>query len=213
MIDSSRLAPETMPPAVTTWAGRDQHLVHYHVRRDALVSVAGVARTSDAAAEPHAVAGDAAELQRTFAGWHPAVRQLLAQLDRCEKWPLYQRDLPSQWSVGRVALLGDACHPMLPFLEQGAAMAIEDAWILARLLEDAEDAPLQGLADYQQYRAPRVQRLTRQTGSYGEELHLAPGWKRMKRNTRLGFASRLLPELATSHLEWLYGYDAVKGFD
>jgi len=197
---------------LTTWAGPDQHLVQYPVRRGELVSITAIARAVHRADHRRPVASDAAELQRAFTSWHGHVQQLLAPLEVCERWPLSQREPLHSWAMGRVTLLGDACHPMLPFLQQGAAMAIEDAWILARLLEDAEEDVPAALAEYQLYRAPRLRRLGDETHRYAAQLHAATKWARFKRNARLGIASRLLPELLAAQSDWLYGYDAVKGF-
>ena len=116
-------------------------------------------------------------------------------------------------SVGRVTLLGDACHPMLPYMAQGAAMAIEDAWVLSRMLENWEEETAEALVQYERFRVPRTSKVLVGSRAQGEQFHLSDRWKILKRNLRLGFGSRFLPDVAMQQLDRLHGYDCVKGFD
>ena len=108
---------------------------------------------------------------------------------------------------GRVVLLGDACHPMLPFLAQGATMALEDAWVLADELDLAPELD-RGLAAYFARRLPRASRAQRAAARSGWVYHLRPG-PRTAAQLGLALASALAPELLMGRLDWLYGADVV----
>jgi salicylate hydroxylase len=211
LVPAARLPAGLIAPAATAWLGPRRHLVNYFVRRGELVNFVGVIETDGWQHESWTAAGDPDELRRDFAAWHPHVQELIAHADDCFKWALFDREPLPNWSVGRVTLLGDACHPMLPFLAQGGAAAIEDAWVLARRLEGADDEPA-ALVEYQRHRQPRTGRLQYEARRQGDMFHVQAPWDRFKRNLRLGVGSRLLPELALQQLDWIHGYDAVRDF-
>lgn len=119
-----------------------------------VVNCAGLVESREAVAEGWSIPAGRDELRAAFAGWHPDVIGLIGQSDRCIKWGLYDRAPLDRWSQGRVTVLGDAAHAMLPFLGMGAAMAIEDGWVLARALAESGD-PGTALARYQAERKPR----------------------------------------------------------
>jgi salicylate hydroxylase len=188
-------------PAASVWWGPRRHFVHYYVR-GGLINCVCVVEKRGWEVESWSQRGELDELKADFAGWHGTVRLLIDKLDpqACFKWALFDRPPMSAWSKGRVTLLGDSCHPTLPFMAQGAAMAIEDAAVLARcLLEGSEVSG--GLRRYESLRRARTARV--QAGS--------------RRNARLfhlsGMAARLR-NLAVSRasgrvMDWLYGYDAL----
>src|SRR5947207_5868105 len=138
-----------------SWVGPGGHLVHYFVSRGQLLNFVGWTEHdswnredwTDRATIPRALAA--------FEGWHPQVRRIIRAAETCFVWALFDRDPLPRWSVGRATLLGDACHPMYPFMGQGAAQAIEDgATLAACLLADAGD-PAKALERYEQLRLPR----------------------------------------------------------
>jgi salicylate hydroxylase len=157
--------------------------------------------------------GDKRELVDEFADWHPSLATLIDNADDCYKWALHDRDAMPVWSVGRTTLLGDACHPMLPYMAQGAAAAIEDAWVLSRMLENYEEAVDEAFTEYEKYRKPRTTKIQMGSRAQGRQFHLDDGWSIFKRNLRLGFGTRFLPEIAMQQLDWIHGYDCVRGFD
>jgi salicylate hydroxylase len=195
------------------WLGPARHFVHYYVRGGELVNFVGVVETDRWTGESWRQGGDSQELADDFAGWHPTVRTLIDAADETFKWALYDRDPLPAWTRGSITLLGDACHPMLPYLAQGAAMAIEDAWVLSRMLERWEDQPSQGLAEYERYRRPRTARVQQRSRAQGEEFHLRERWPVLQRNFKLALGSRYLPEIAMGRFDWLHGYDCVRGFE
>ncbi len=213
MVPAAALPKRLIPPTVTAWLGPGRHFVHYYVRGGELVNFVGVVESERWTGESWREAGDREELAAEFAAWHPMVRTLIDAEGELFKWALYDRDPLPAWTRGAITLLGDACHPMLPYLAQGAAMAIEDAWVLSRMLERWEDQPQRGLVDYERFRRQRTARVQRESRAQGQDYHLKGRWPALRRNLTLTLGSRYLPEIAMSRFDWLHGYDCVRGFD
>ena len=121
-------------PMSTAWWGPGKHFVHYYVRSGELINCVCVVEKKGWEVESWSERGDYNELKSDFTGWHSDIQQLIDHADRNSlfKWALYDRAPMPRWGKGRVTLLGDASHPMLPFMAQGAAMSIEDAVVLSR---------------------------------------------------------------------------------
>jgi 6-hydroxynicotinate 3-monooxygenase len=142
----------------TKWMSEDRHIVIYYVnpRKDEVYFVTSTPE-ADFNAESWSQEGDLDQLRAAYAGFHPEVRAVLAACPKVHKWALVERDPLPTWTDGRMALLGDACHPMTPYMAQGAATSIEDAAILARCLEGVGSG---GVADalrlYERTRKPRT---------------------------------------------------------
>ena len=117
-----------------SWVGPGGHLVHYFVSRGRLLNFVGWTEHDTWNREDWTDRATIARALAAFEGWHPQVRRIIAAADTCFIWALFDRDPLPRWSVGRVTLLGDACHPMYPFMGQGAAQAIEDGAALAACL-------------------------------------------------------------------------------
>jgi salicylate hydroxylase/6-hydroxynicotinate 3-monooxygenase len=156
---ASRLR-EPITPARTKWWGPDRHMVVYYVTaaRDELYFVTSVPESAEwMTPESWSAKGDLEELRAAYAGFHPEVQAVLAACPEVYKWALLERDPLPRWTEGRVALLGDACHPMTPYMAQGAASALEDAAVLSRCLQGVEcDAIEQAFAVYEATRKPRA---------------------------------------------------------
>jgi salicylate hydroxylase len=144
---------------VVLWAGPGYHIVHYPLRHGALFNIVAVFRTSTHA-EKGDVASYRAELDRTYRSAHPAMRGLLAMMDLDRRWPIGDRDPIRRWHQGRVGLLGDAAHPTLQSLAQGACMAIEDGYCLAELMHAANGDLEQAFRRYTAARHVRTARVT-----------------------------------------------------
>jgi salicylate hydroxylase len=213
LVPAAALPAGLVPPNATVWLGPRRHFVHYYVRGGELINFVGVVESDAWTEESWSQTGDPAELAADFADWHPMVRMLIEATDGVFKWALYDREPMSSWTRGAITLLGDACHPMLPYLAQGAAMAVEDAWVLSRMLERWEDEPVQGLPEYERYRRPRTARVQLRSRLQGQEFHLQERWPVLRRNFKLALGSRFLPEVAMGQLDWLHGYDCVRGFE
>src|SRR6476646_8499138 len=187
-------------PDVILWAGPRTHLVHYPLRRGELWNIVAVFH-SDRYVEGWNAEADASELWSRFQGQRPEVLRMLERIETWRMWVLCDREPVKDWSKGRVALLGDAAHPMLQYLAQGAAMATEDAVCLAdKAAEQPNDLPA-ALAAYVKQRYLRTARVQIMARVYGDFYH-ARGHAAELRNQML--AGRT-PEESYEGIAWLYG--------
>jgi salicylate hydroxylase len=170
VIPAQRLPGHLRAPVGTNWVGPGGHVIHYPLRRGELVNFVGVVERSDWKVESWTAAGSTEECLRDFAGWNEDVHTLIRSLQTPFKWALMVREPLQQWTRGRVTLLGDACHPTLPFLAQGAAMAIEDGAMLARCLRETADAQ-QALRRYQDARVERTTRIVQGAAAQTKRFH------------------------------------------
>ena len=157
LVPVERLDAGAVPPVASVWWGPGKHFVHYYVRGGDLVNCVCVVEKNGWETEAWTAKGSVDELQNDFAGWHEDIQHLIENVDADSlyKWALHDRAPLTHWSKGRVSLLGDACHPTLPFMAQGAAMAIEDGAVLADCLAFGSD-PAASLAKYGTLRKPRT---------------------------------------------------------
>jgi 2-polyprenyl-6-methoxyphenol hydroxylase-like FAD-dependent oxidoreductase len=157
---ASRLGDARITPVRTKWWGPDRHMVIYYVTasRDELYFVTSVPESAEwMTPESWSAKGDLDELRAAYAGFHDEVQAVLRACPEVYKWALLDRDPLPRWWEGRVALLGDACHPMTPYMAQGAASALEDAAVLVRSLEGFDaDGLAQAFATYEATRKPRA---------------------------------------------------------
>jgi salicylate hydroxylase len=158
-------------PDSCVFAGPDRILGRYKVRRGTHVNYVAMVKKSGWEEESWTIPSPVSDLLAEYADWHEEVRHIIAATpeDQCFKWALFDRDPLPRWSVGRATLLGDAAHPMLPFLGQGAAMAIEDGVILARCLVAAETFE-QALRRYEMARVERAAFTLLQSRAQGERM-------------------------------------------
>lgn len=157
LVPMARLPERLRAPVGTNWIGPGGHVVMYPLRRGELLNFVGIIERDDWKGESWTDAGSREECADDFSGWHPDIHEIIRNIDTPYKWALIGRDPLPRWTSGRVTLLGDACHPTLPFLAQGANMALEDGLVLARCLEKYE-APQAAL---QHYEAARIERTTK----------------------------------------------------
>ena len=172
----------------TKWWGIDRHIVIYYVTqsRSEVYFVTSVPEPANwVTPESWSAKGDVNEVRAAYEGFHPDVRAVLDACPGCHKWAILEREPLARWSNGRIALLGDACHAMTPYMAQGAATAIEDAAILARCLEavDGEDIET-AFQRYEAHRKPRTSRI--------QAISSANRWM----------------QGGDTDTSWLYGYDA-----
>jgi salicylate hydroxylase/6-hydroxynicotinate 3-monooxygenase len=186
---SSRLLDgRDLGPSRTKWWGIDRHIVIYYVTntRSELYFVTSVPEPSEwLTRESWSAKGDVKELRAAYEGFHPDVRAVLDACPDCHKWAILEREPLPRWSDRRVVLLGDACHPMTPYMAQGGATAIEDAAILARCLREVNGEDIEGAFQrYEAHRKPRTSRI--------QAISSANTWMRD----------------GAGDTSWLYGYDA-----
>jgi salicylate hydroxylase len=154
----------------TNWIGPGGHVVHYPLHAGDLMNFVGIAERQDWRVESWSIAGDADECAADFAGWHGDVHRLIRAAPSLYKWALMVREPMARWSEGPVGLLGDACHPTLPMLAQGAVMAIEDGFILARCFERYGDAAA-ALARYEAARQERTRDVVLGSAANARRFH------------------------------------------
>src|SRR6202165_1994074 len=170
----------------TKWWGTDRHIVIYYTNatRTELYFVTSVPEPAEwLTRESWSAKGEVKELRKAYEGFHPDVRAVLDACPDCHKWAILEREPLPRWSDGRVVLLGDACHPMTPYMAQGGATAIEDAAVLARCVEADPDSE-RAFLRYEQHRRPRTSRI--------QAISSANTWQRTQ----------------GGNPDWLYGYDA-----
>jgi salicylate hydroxylase len=155
----------------TNWIGPGAHVVHYPVHRGELMNFVGVVERDDWRVESWTARGTCAECHADFPGWHDDVHLMIANIATPFKWALMGRAPLAEWTVGRATLLGDACHPTLPFLAQGAVMALEDGFILARALAADADAPETALRRYENARKARTARIVQGSAENSRRFH------------------------------------------
>ena len=185
---STLLKGKDIGPSRTKWWGIDRHIVIYYVTdsRSEIYFVTSVPEPADwVTPESWSAKGDVDEVRAAYEGFHEDVRAVLEACPDCHKWAILEREPLPKWSDGRVVLLGDACHPMTPYMAQGAATAIEDAAVLARCLEAADGGDIE--AAFQRYEANRKPRTSRI-----QAISSANTWM----------------QGGDEDTSWLYGYDA-----
>ena len=203
LVPAERMPPGVVHPVASVWLGPGKHFVHYYVRSGTLVNCVCVVEKTGWEIESWTERGEHAELARDFRGWHPTVAALIDNMERdaCFKWALFDREPMPVWSRGLATLLGDACHPTLPFMAQGAAMAIEDGAVLAACLARADDVA-QALVRYESLRRARTAGIQRGSRRNARVFHLRAPWS-WARNVGLRRAR-------AGMTEGLYSYDALR---
>jgi len=183
--------------------GPKAHLVHYPLRCGSIVNLVAVVEQAwrgETNGDPWDGAADRRVLERAFVGWSAETHALIKAASVWRAWPIYVRPPIVSFSLGRVALVGDAAHPMVPFLAQGAAQAIEDAGALGRIFSQTNEVS-RALAAYSQDRVARANRVQAESARLGRIYHLN-GPLAWARNA----AIRLLgPRRLSARYDWLYG--------
>ncbi|RJE80335.1 FAD-dependent monooxygenase [Paracoccus sp. JM45] len=187
--------------------GAGQHLVSYPLAHGQRNIVAVVER-HDWQDEGWSLLDDPDNLRRAFSSFGGPVPEWLAAVTATNIWGLFRHPVAEQWHNDHIAILGDAAHPTLPFLAQGAGMAIEDAWILTACLDAETDQPT-ALARYQALRQPRVTRIVEAANANARNYHLR-GPKRHAAHAILRMANRFAPKVMPSKFDWLYDYDPLQ---
>src|SRR5271156_898628 len=210
LVPAARVAHLGIEVEASVWWGPDHHFVHYFVGEGARYLNWVAITPGEWRIESWTARGEVADALKEFEGWHPQVREIIGSVDATNRWALYDRDPLPHWTVGRVTLMGDAAHPMLPYMAQGAVQSIEDAAVLAKCLEraDAND-PGAALRRYEETRKPRASRC--QEGSRRNAIlyHLGDGEEQRKRDANLASSTTApLPQNT-----WLYGHDVEAEFE
>ena len=204
----SELGQTPPPPTACVWTGSKRHAVTYLLRRGSLANFVGVVERKETHIESWSAVGAREDALNDFKKWNPAVRGILEAAETINLWALYDRDELSTWRDGRAVLLGDACHPMLPFMAQGAVMAIEDAYILAREV-DTQPSIASALETYEALRKPRTTKI--QLGARGRAhlFHRRNPLTQLATYGPMWLAGRTASRTIYGQNDWLFSYDAV----
>ena len=206
VVETKRLPADFMDTIVSNFVGPRKHVVVYYLRRKELVNLVGVVENDAWREEAWNVRAPWEELKADYEGWAPTVQALIDAVpkDECYRWALFNRIPIDSWSTEHATLLGDAAHATLPFMASGAAMAIEDARVLARAL-DQESSVAAGLQLYQRNRLERTGRIVNTSTAMGEVYHQPDGeaFRRQFAAVREAAASGGAPPDS-----WLGEYDA-----
>jgi salicylate hydroxylase len=189
------------------WVGPGSHVVHYPLRAGKLMNFVGALERSDWQVESWSARGTTEELAHDFAGWHEDVQALIRNIPIPYKWALMVRAPMERWTVGRVTLLGDACHSMVPFLAQGAVMAIEDGFLLARALTELGDDIASRLSRYEDARRDRTRRAVEGSAHNIARFHNRALADPVK--ARDYVEREWAGQNVASRYEWLFRYDAT----
>jgi salicylate hydroxylase len=203
LVPVERIADLGLELGSRSWVGPGAHLVHYFVSRGRLLNFVGWTEHDSWNREDWTDRATIARALAAFEGWHPQIRRIIAAADTCFIWALFDRDPLRRWSVGRTTLLGDACHPMYPFMGQGAAQAIEDGATLAACLTAHAENPAAALRRYEQLRLPRVTRLQELSRANKIRFHMRDGPAQQARDAEWARAGDRAPDA----LRWLYEHD------
>ncbi|MET9831318.1 FAD-dependent monooxygenase [Streptomyces sp. NPDC006385] len=185
LLPSAEVADLDLPP-LAAWLGPDRHFVHYWVRRGELLNVVAVFSTEATAQESWTAEAESGEQLREFTGWDPRARTVLERAGQVLRYGIYTRTPLTRWNLGRVTLLGDSAHAMVPFQAQGAAQAILDAAVLGDALKDATPADVPDALDhYARRRISAATSMQAASAQAGKDFHLPDGPEAEERNARM----------------------------
>jgi salicylate hydroxylase len=192
-------------PVCSIWLGPQRHFVHYPVSGGEQINLVTANPAGDWREESWTAPGSVPDFLAEFEGWDEAVVQLIAAARETRRYAFYAREPITSWVSGRVALLGDAAHPMLPFFAQGAGQAIEDGAVLAGCLRGVSSWDVQAaLTRYESLRVERATRVQRMSGERREHHHMDDGPDQVARD------AELISQDPASVNEWLYGHDVER---
>ena len=202
IVPAERLPANLMGQVMSVWMGPGRHVVCYYLRAGSLLNFVGLVETDEVSEESWTAKYPWETLKADFEGWHEDIQTVIDRADRhsCYRWSLFYRPPIASWSTQRVTMLGDAVHATLPYLAQGAAMAIEDGAILTRALELADNAA-EALQLYERSRIDRTSRIVTGSGANRTLYHMHDQAK-----LREAFANR---DEGKTRSEWLYSYNPL----
>jgi salicylate hydroxylase len=206
LVPAEKVAHLGIEVASNNWMGPDGHVVHYWVGAGRFMNVVCVTEHGGWESESWTEKGNVADAAARYADWHPLVRGLIASFPETYIWALHDRLPLPHWSEGRITLLGDACHPMLPFMAQGAAQSIEDGAALASLLKATPDDTPGALQRYEAIRKPRATRLQQASANNRTRFHLQDGPDQQARDEAMATSG----DRSIANIGWLYLHDAAE---
>lgn len=212
LIPAERLTHVRLDPLCNQWFGPGRTVISYWVRRKQLYSVLASVPATEVHRESWTDSGDIDDMRRSFANSEPRLQALLDEVKSCFITGMFYRDPIDRWTHGRITLLGDAAHPMVPFLAQGACQGIEDAWVLATCLSRRPGQVEDALIEYETRRRPRTTRIQAGARSMVRLMHEADRARLNARNGRWEGMARIDP-LAETSWGFCWDYDVLKAVD
>lgn len=202
------LGKHVPPPTACVWVGHKRHAVTTRLRAGGLANFVGMVESEEPAPESWRAKGKKSEAQAAFDGWVPEVSTLIAQAGTLNRWALFDRAPLPRWHDGRVVLLGDAAHPMLPSMAQGAVQAIEDAWVLAEILAQ-NGAPDASFSAYFANRITRTARVQKGSAANARLFHKASALGTYVFYGPVSLAARMRMDAFHARQDWVYGHDVT----
>ena len=199
------LGDDAPPPFGVIWAGRGKHAVTTRVRGGNHVNFVGIVEQDDWQEEGWSIPGSVEDALADFGDWQPCLGAVLRASEGLFRWALFARPPQATWCDGPVTLLGDACHPMLPSMAQGAVQALEDAQVLADVLSRDNDVA-RGVAEYEALRKERVTRVQERSAINLRMFHRRTALGQMMTYGPMAVASRLVPDVVHRQQDWIYEY-------
>lgn len=187
------------------WIGKGSHLMTYYLRGTEIINITTQADSEGWLEQGWSIPGDPDEMRRSFPDATPELQALLDAVTQCSKWGLFGHKPTEDWGRGRIQLIGDAAHPMLPNAGQGAAQSFEDAYVLARWLESKRDDPEGALAGFRNVRIPRAHAVQRQSRLNSRLVHSGDWEERQEL-----FKARQKSGDTPLGLGWIYGYEPAE---
>lgn len=207
VVPMDRLGDLAPPPTACVWVGAKRHAVTYRLRGGTLANFVGIVEDDRWTSESWTEQGTKDEVLADFSGWHPVITNLIESADAHYRWALFDRKPLSKWVDGRAVLLGDACHPTLPFQAQGAVMAIEDAFLLAKLCADTPDDLPTALKTYFETRQPRTSQVQSASRSNAKLFHKHTPISRALTYGPMWLAGKIIPGAIRSRQDPFFAYD------
>jgi len=206
LVAAERLEHLDLPCEDQIWMGPGKHFVHYPVSAGRLVNFVCLIERDTWTKESWTEPGDMKDAFAAYEGWHPEVRSIISSVEETFVWGLFDRAPLARWSVGRVTLIGDACHPMLPFMAQGAAQAIEDGATLAGVLGRPGDDVAAALQRYESLRLPRTARIQTTAAGNKTRNHMPDGPEQRARDAAMATRNA---DWSIGASAWVYDHDAT----
>jgi salicylate hydroxylase len=195
-----------IPPESTAFLGPGRHFIHYYVSAGRMLNFVGHVEQEDWISESWTEPGRVSDLRAAYAGWHPQVQRVIDAVDETFIWAVLDRPPIARWSYGRITMLGDSCHPMIPFMGQGGAQAIEDAAAITACLLKCGDDVEAALKLYETVRLPRASQI--QNGSWDNKtrFHMPDGPAQEARDAQM---AQGMTDWSYRAVAWVYGHDAA----
>ena len=207
LVPMDELPPHLREMQGVNWLGPHGHVLHYPVRRGEIMNFITFVERDDWQIESWVTQGTNAELANDFRGWHDDVHAMIRRIETPYKWAMMVRGPMPRWSEGRVTLMGDACHPTLPFLGQGGVMAVEDGYVLAACLKKYFGDPERAFARYEEIRRERTATVVRKSHE-NRRSAFSPALADQTQ-VAVEVAREWQQERVRERMEWLYAYDAT----